>query len=31
MPGCARAWAEIMSSIKSYVETGKALPFAWKH
>jgi uncharacterized protein YndB with AHSA1/START domain len=31
MPECARAWTEIMSSIKSYVETGKALPFAWKH
>jgi uncharacterized protein YndB with AHSA1/START domain len=25
------AWTEIMSSIKSYVETGKPLPFAWKH
>jgi len=31
MPECARAWTEIMSSIKSYVETGKPLPFAWKH
>ena len=31
MPDCARAWTEIMSSIKSYVETGKPLPFAWKH
>jgi uncharacterized protein YndB with AHSA1/START domain len=31
MADCARAWTEIMSSIKSYVETGKALPFAWKH
>jgi uncharacterized protein YndB with AHSA1/START domain len=31
MPDCARAWTEIMSSVKSYVETGKALPFAWKH
>ena len=30
-PDCARAWTEIMSSIKSYVETGKPLPFAWKH
>jgi uncharacterized protein YndB with AHSA1/START domain len=28
---CARAWTEILSSIKSYVETGKPLPFAWKH
>jgi hypothetical protein len=30
----ARAWTEILSSIKSYVETGKPLkplPFAWKH
>jgi uncharacterized protein YndB with AHSA1/START domain len=31
MPNCARAWTEIMSSIKSYVETGKPLPFAWTH
>jgi len=31
MPDCARAWTEIMSSLKSYVETGKPLPFAWKH
>ena len=28
---CARAWTEILSSMKSYVETGKALPFEWKH
>jgi uncharacterized protein YndB with AHSA1/START domain len=28
---CARAWTEILSSIKSYVETGRALPFDWKH
>jgi uncharacterized protein YndB with AHSA1/START domain len=26
---CARAWTEILSSIKSYVETGGALPFAF--
>jgi uncharacterized protein YndB with AHSA1/START domain len=26
---CARAWTEILSSIKSYVETGRALPFDW--
>jgi uncharacterized protein YndB with AHSA1/START domain len=30
-PGCARAWPEILSSIKSYVETGRPLGFAWKH
>jgi uncharacterized protein YndB with AHSA1/START domain len=30
-PGCARAWAEILSSIKTYVETGRPLGFAWKH
>jgi uncharacterized protein YndB with AHSA1/START domain len=28
---CARAWPEILSSIKSYVETGHPLGFAWKH
>jgi uncharacterized protein YndB with AHSA1/START domain len=28
---CARAWTEILSSMKSYVETGKAIPFDWKH
>jgi uncharacterized protein YndB with AHSA1/START domain len=28
---CARAWTEIMSSMKSYVETGGALPFDWQH
>jgi uncharacterized protein YndB with AHSA1/START domain len=28
---CARAWTEIMSSVKSYVETGRPLGFAWKH
>ena len=31
MLDCARAWTEIMSSMKSYVETGKPRPFAWKH
>jgi uncharacterized protein YndB with AHSA1/START domain len=31
MPGCARAWPEILSSIKSYVETGRPLGFAWEH
>jgi uncharacterized protein YndB with AHSA1/START domain len=29
--GCARAWPEILSSIKTYVETGRPLGFAWKH
>lgn len=28
--GCARAWTEILSSFKSYVETGRPLPFAWE-
>jgi hypothetical protein len=28
---CARAWAEILSSIKTFVETGRPLGFAWKH
>jgi uncharacterized protein YndB with AHSA1/START domain len=28
---CARAWPEIISSIKTYVETGKPLRFHWKH
>ena len=28
---CARAWTEILSSTKSYVETGGALPFDWHH
>jgi hypothetical protein len=28
---CARAWTEILSSFKSYLETGKPLPFVWKH
>jgi uncharacterized protein YndB with AHSA1/START domain len=29
--GCARAWPEILSSLKSYVETGRPLPFVWNH
>jgi uncharacterized protein YndB with AHSA1/START domain len=29
--GCLRAWPEILSSIKTYVETGRPLGFAWKH
>jgi uncharacterized protein YndB with AHSA1/START domain len=28
---CARAWPEIMSSFKSYIETGRSLRFGWKH
>jgi uncharacterized protein YndB with AHSA1/START domain len=31
MAGCARAWPEILSSIKSDVETGRPLGFAWRH
>ena len=31
MAGCARAWPEILSSMKSYVETGRPLGFAWVH
>jgi hypothetical protein len=31
MAGCARAWTEIMSSFKSYLETGRPLGFAWKN
>ena len=31
MAGCARAWPEILSSIKTYMETGLPLGFAWKH
>jgi uncharacterized protein YndB with AHSA1/START domain len=31
MPGCARAWPEILSSVKTYLETGRPLGFAWKH
>jgi uncharacterized protein YndB with AHSA1/START domain len=29
--GCARAWPEILSSVKTFVETGCPLGFAWKH
>ncbi|MCU1259337.1 MAG: hypothetical protein JWO80_2222 [Bryobacterales bacterium] len=29
--GCARAWPEILSSVKTYLETGRSLGFAWKH
>jgi uncharacterized protein YndB with AHSA1/START domain len=29
--GCARAWPEILSSLKTYLETGCPLGFAWKH
>ncbi len=29
--GCARAWPEILSSVKSYLETGRPLPFVWNH
>jgi uncharacterized protein YndB with AHSA1/START domain len=29
--GCARAWPEILSSLKSYLETGRPLPFVWNH
>jgi uncharacterized protein YndB with AHSA1/START domain len=28
---CARAWTEILSSVKSYLETGRPLQFVWKH
>ncbi|HEY1303252.1 MAG TPA: SRPBCC domain-containing protein [Vicinamibacterales bacterium] len=31
MAGCARAWPEILSSVKTYLETGRPLGFAWKH
>lgn len=31
LPDCVRAWTEILSSIKSYIETGKPLSFDWKH
>lgn len=30
-PDCARAWTEILSSIKSYLETGAPIPFQWGH
>jgi len=29
--GCVRAWPEILSSFKTYLETGRPLRFAWKH
>ncbi|MGH9667934.1 MAG: SRPBCC domain-containing protein [Bryobacteraceae bacterium] len=29
--GCVRAWPEILSSVKTYVETGRPLRFAWRH
>jgi uncharacterized protein YndB with AHSA1/START domain len=29
--GCARAWPEILSSVKTQLETGRPLGFAWKH
>ena len=29
--GCNRAWPEILSSVKTYVETGRPLRFLWKH
>jgi uncharacterized protein YndB with AHSA1/START domain len=28
---CARAWTEILSSFKTYVETGRSLGFLWEH
>ena len=28
--GCARAWTEILSSLKSHVETGRPLGFSWR-
>jgi uncharacterized protein YndB with AHSA1/START domain len=28
---CARAWTEILSSVKTYLETGRPLQFVWKH
>jgi uncharacterized protein YndB with AHSA1/START domain len=30
-PGCKRAWPEILSSVKTYLETGRPLRFAWRH
>jgi hypothetical protein len=30
-PQCFRAWTEILSSIKTYLETGRSIPFVWKH
>jgi uncharacterized protein YndB with AHSA1/START domain len=29
--GCARAWPEILSSVKTYLEVGRPLRFVWKH
>jgi uncharacterized protein YndB with AHSA1/START domain len=29
--GCVRAWPEILSSVKTSLETGRPLGFAWKH
>jgi uncharacterized protein YndB with AHSA1/START domain len=29
--GCNRAWPEVLSSIKTYLETGRPLGFVWKH
>jgi hypothetical protein len=31
LPECARAWSEILSSFKTYLETERPLGFAWKH
>jgi hypothetical protein len=31
MTGCARAWPEILSSVKTYVETDSALPGSTRH
>jgi uncharacterized protein YndB with AHSA1/START domain len=28
---CARAWPEILSSVKTYLETGRPLGFVWNH
>jgi uncharacterized protein YndB with AHSA1/START domain len=28
---CNRAWTEILSSVKTYLETGRPLRFVWKH
>ncbi|MGH9454415.1 MAG: SRPBCC domain-containing protein [Terriglobia bacterium] len=30
-PGCVRAWPEILSSVKTYLETGRPLGFVCKH
>jgi len=29
--GSERAWPEVLSSVKTYVDTGRPLEFAWKH